>query len=646
MKKIILSLVFFMALITSCKQEIVNNKEVKKEISEHAIIPVPVSFKADNSSFILNDRVGIFVQSDDADVLRNAIAFQDYLISLNIKVSLQSERNNASGKSIVISLNKEQNEELGNEGYILEVNENTIQLTGNKAAGIFNGFQTLKQLIPLESGYSDKNITNKVRVIGCKIIDYPRFAWRGLMLDVSRHFFSVEDVKAYIDKMAQYKFNVFHWHLTDDEGWRIEIKSLPKLTEIGAWRVQRYGRFGSERPYPKKGEKATYGGFYTQDQIRDIVSYASERNITIVPEIDMPGHSMAALAAYPELSTRKEPKFVNPGSKFAQWYGNGKFKMLIENTLNPTDEEVYIFIDKVFTEVAELFPGQYIHMGGDESYQGYWAEDPNVQKFMRKNNINDTHELQSYFVKRVEKIINSKGKKMIGWDEILEGGLAEGAAVMSWRGMKGGIEAAKMEHDVVMSPTTFAYLDYSQGDHSVENVIYADLSLEKSYRFEPIPEGVDPKYILGGQANLWTEAIPDLQFAFYMTYPRAFAIAETVWSPKENKNWDNFVNRTETHFSRFAIDQSNISKAVFDPIVTVYTDEDKLMCKLENSIPNTEIYYTINNTYPVRFGQKYTAAFEIPKGSLSLRTQTFRNGKTLGRQLLIPRTELEKRAGK
>jgi len=432
-------------------------------------------------------------------------------------------------------------------------------------------------------------------------------------------------------------------HLTDDEGWRIEIKSLPKLTEVGAWRVERNGRFGDQRPYPKKGEKTTYGGFYTQDQIKDIVSYAAERNITIVPEIDIPGHSMAALAAYPELSTKKDPKFVNPGSKFSEWYGDGTFKMLIENTLNPADEAVYEFVDKVFTEVAELFPGEYIHMGGDECYHGYWAADAKVQKFMKENDIKDTHELQSYFVKRVEKIINSKGKKMIGWDEILEGGLAEGAAVMSWRGMKGGIEAAKMEHEVVMSPTTFAYLDYSQGDHSVENRIYADLSLEKSYSFEPVPEEVDAKYILGGQGNLWTEVIPNLQYAYYMTYPRAFAIAETLWSPKENKNWDSFITRTEGHFERFSVEQNSISKAVLDPIISIYKEGDKLMCKLENNVPNTEIFYTVDNTYPVGFGEKYAEPFEIPQGNLSLRTQTFRNGKAIGRQLLISREVLEKR---
>jgi hexosaminidase len=464
------------------------------------------------------------------------------------------------------------------------------------------------------------------------------------MLDVSRHFFTVEEVKAFIDQMARYKYNVFHWHLTDDEGWRIEIKSLPKLTEVGAWRVERHGRFGDGRPYPEPGEKATYGGFYTHDQIRDVVHYAAKRNITIVPEIDFPGHSMAALAAYPELSTRKEPKFVNPGSTFAEWYGNGTFKMLIENTLNPADEKVYEFVDKVFTEVASLFPGTFIHMGGDECYHGYWEEDPEVQKFMKKQGLKDSHELQSYFVKRVEQIISSKGKRMIGWDEIMEGGLAEGAAVMSWRGMEHGIEAARMGHDVVMTPTGYCYLDYTQGDHSVENPIYADLSLERTYSFEPLPEGVDARHILGGQGNLWTEVIPNLPFAFYMTYPRAFALSEVFWSPKEHRDWSDFMARTEAHFERYEAEQINVSRAVFDPIIKVSKEGENLICELKNSVPGTQIFYSVDNTYPARFGTQYSGPFEVPQGNLSLRAQTYRDGKPLGRELIIDRAVLERRA--
>ncbi len=632
MKKI---LFFFISLaIISCAQK----ESAPVEPYEPNIIPQPVSYENVNETFVVTNNINLKLETDNAQVQTYATAFTEFLSNVVVSTNV-----NASDNSIRILLNADPVEKIGSEGYDLEINNKSITLSANEPAGIFNGLQTLRQFFPPNFKINEKSPTV---LKGAKIIDYPRFAWRGLMLDVSRHFFSVEDVKAYIDKMSHYKLNTFHWHLTDDQGWRIEIKSLPKLTEIGAWRVERHGRFGGSRPSPKPSEKATYGGFYTHEQIKDIVQYASDRNITIVPEIDMPGHMMAALAAYPEMSTKKEKKFVAPGSKFSEWYGNGRFKMLIENTLNPADEKVYEFIDKIFTEVAELFPGEYIHMGGDEAYHGYWQADPKVRKFMKQNDIKDSDELQSYFVKRVEKIIRSKGKKTIGWDEILEGGLADGAAVMSWRGMKGGIEAAKLGHNVVMSPTTFAYLDYTQGDHSVENKIYANLSLEKVYSFEPIPEGIDAKYVLGGQGNLWTEVIPNLQYAYYMTYPRAFAISETFWSPKASKNWESFVDRTEAHFLRFKTENSNISKAVLDPIVQTYKDGEKLMCKLSNNASNTEIYYTIDNTYPVKFGVKYTQPFEIPKGNLSLRTQTFRDGNAIGRQLQIKRADLVKRIGR
>jgi hexosaminidase len=285
-------------------------------------------------------------------------------------------------------------------------------------------------------------------------------------------------------------------------------------------------------------------------------------------------------------------------------------------------------------------------MGGDECYKGFWEEDENVQSFMKQHNITDVEALQSYFVKRVETIINSKGKKLIGWDEILEGGLAKSATVMSWRGMKGGIEAAQMGHDVVMTPTTYSYLDYTQGDFSVENKVYNSLSLEKCYEFEPVPENIDSKYVLGGQGNVWTEKIPHMSFAFYMTYPRAFALSETFWSKKEDKNWNHFINRVENHFQRFDNANQNISKAVLDPIIRVYYHKDTLMCELKNSLPNTTIFYTIDNTYPVNFGIKYNEPFVIPDGDFSLRTQTFRDNKSLGRLLQVHREELVKRVKK
>lgn len=617
----------------------------KFSYSQNNIIPSPVSYE--NSSgemFMLDQNTSIDLRTTDATVAIYVKNFQDFINQGNSKIAIKKiETTDRQNKAIRISLDESLDNKLGSEGYTLEIKETIIDLRARQSGGIFNGLQTIRQLLPRDFESKDSYRMGMGMLMGCKIVDYPRFGWRGLMLDVSRHFFSVDDVKAYIDRMSQFKFNVFHWHLTDDEGWRIEIKTLPKLTEVGAWRVERNGRFGDQRPFPKEGEKATYGGFYTQEQIKEVVKYASDRNITIVPEIDIPGHSMAALAAYPELSTKKEPKFVNPGSKFAEWYSGGKFEMLIENTLNPADEKVYEFVDKVMTEVAALFPGQYIHMGGDECYHGFWEKDPKVQAFMKKNKIKDTHELQSYFVKRVEKIVSSKGKKTMGWDEILEGGLADGAAVMSWRGMKGGIEAAKMGHQVVMSPTTFAYIDYIQGDPSVENKIYASLSLRKAYEFEPVPADVDSKFILGGQANLWTEVIPNLQYAFYMTYPRAFATIESVWSQPEKKNWDNFVNRVENQFTRFDAAKTNISKAVYEPIVSINKDGENIMVSLSSEIQNAEIYYSVDNTYPVNYALKYSQAFNLPEGELNLRTQTFRNGNPIGRELIIKRVDLVNR---
>jgi hexosaminidase len=610
-------------------------------IAQQNIIPQPVHYQATEQHFELNGQLIIQVDVKDDELLRHASQFQSYLQSINVESEIrQLKKTDIDPRVLNLRQAKATLNELGNEGYRLDVENTSISIFAASSTGVFYGLQSLKQLMPPKAG------KDTIQIDGCQIEDFPRFQWRGLMLDVSRHFFPVADVKAYIDKMSEYKFNVFHWHLTDDQGWRIEIKSLPRLTEIGAWRVERHGRFGDERPYPEAGEKPTYGGFYSHEDIREIVQYAAERHITIVPEIDMPGHSMAALAAYPTLSVNKEPKFVSPGSKFAEWYDDGTFEMMIENTLNPTDEAVYEFADKVFSEVADLFPGEYIHMGGDEAYQGFWDKDPNVQAFMKARNIEDTHALQNYFVNRIEKIIRSKNKKMIGWDEILTDDLSKTSAVMSWRGMEGGIKAANSGYQVVMTPTTYAYLDYTQGDHSVENSIYASLSLEKTYEFEPLPDDVDPAFILGGQGNLWTEAVPNLPFAFYMTYPRAFALAEVLWSPKSGREWNSFIERTENHFVRFDATEDNISKAIFDPQVEVFYEDDLLKGRISNSIPGTDLYYTIDNTYPPITGTKYTDVFDIPEGKFNLRTQVYRNGKALGRELILSRTVLESRAPK
>ncbi len=604
------------------------------------LIPQPVEIKQNSGSFILTK--GSTVSYNKPESRDIALML---LQKLKISTGFEMKALHGNKGTIQLNLNPVADQQLGKEGYTLISTSKGVVITANQSAGLFYGMQTLLQLLPKEIE-SKEVVKMKWTIPAVKIIDYPRFGWRGLMLDVSRHFFTKEDVMKYIDEMARYKFNTFHWHLTDDEGWRIEIKSLPKLTEIGAWRVQRHGHFG-DRDFPKPGEKATDGGFYTHEDIKEVIQYAKERNITIVPEIDVPGHSMAAIASYPELSCKKDTSTrVSPGSPFSEWYGNNTFKMNIENALNPSDENVYVFLDKVFTEVAALFPGQYIHVGGDECYKGYWAADAGCQELMKKLGIRHVEDLQGYFMNRVEAILKSKGKKLIGWDEILDGGISPEATVMSWRGIKGGIEAAKMGHDVVMTPTTFAYLDYTQGDRTIDPPIYASLRLKKCYSFEPVPEGVDAKYILGGQGNLWTEQVPTLRYAQYMTFPRAWALAEVYWSAKENKNWDDFIKRAENNFDRSDLAEINYSRAIYDPIITTSLKEGKLILTMETEAPDLDIFYTIDDAMPDSFTSKYVQPVPLPEGPVTLRVVAYRNGEPIGHLITLKRDELEKRTTK
>ena len=602
------------------------------------LIPQPVEMQQSAGSYTLSKATTISFNKPDARKVADMLTQK---LNTSTGFSLAAQQ----GKSgiIQLNLNDAPNATLGNEGYTLEATTKGVVITANQVGGLFYGMQTLVQLLPKEIE-SKKVATANWAIPSVKITDYPRFGWRGIMLDVSRNFFKKEDVKTYINQLAQLKYNTFHWHLTDDNGWRIEIKSLPKLTSVGAWRVPRTGHFG-DRADPKPGEAATDGGFYTHEDIKEVIQYAQDRNITIVPEIDVPGHSMAAIAAYPELSCTKDANTkVNPGTNFSDWYGNGTFKMKIENALNPSDEKVYEFLDKVFTEVAMLFPNQYIHVGGDECYKGFWAQDEGCQALMKKLNIRHVEDLQGYFMDRVEKILKTKGKKLLGWDEILEGGISPEATVMSWRGIKGGIEAAQMGHYVVMTPTTFAYLDYNQGDASVDPPIYAGLRTKKSYSFEPVPDGVDAKYILGGQGNLWTEQIPNLRYAEYMTYPRAWALSEVYWSQKAKKNWDNFAQRMESRFDRADIADVNYSRAIYDAIIKTSKKNGKLMLEMEGEVPNLDIYFTTDDTMPDDHSTKYSSAVELPDGPITLRVQNYRNGKPIGHLITLKRADLERRA--
>ena len=610
-----------------------------------SIIPIPVSQQMGNGNFELSPSTTIVIPSKQPEVQKIA-AYLSARVKPATGITLNMGESSGSS-TIQFVLNSKPDARLGTEGYSLDIKENKVLISANAASGLFYGVQTFLQLLPKEIENKAAQSQIKWQAPAVTITDYPRFGWRGIMLDVSRHFFSKEYVKEYIDQLSRYKFNRLHLHLTDDNGWRVEIKSLPKLTTVGAWRVPRTGTFGSNDA-PKPGEAASDGGFYTQEDIKDLVQYAKDRYMEIVPEIDVPGHSMAAIAAYPELSVTKDTSIrVNPGSNFSTWFGNGKFEMYIDNTLNPTDEKVYQFLDKVFTEVAAIFPYEYIHMGGDECYKGYWERDPGVQAFMKKNNLKNGEELQGYFTKRVGKIISNKKKKMIGWDEILEGGIAPGAAVMSWRGTKGGIEASHLKHPVVMSPATQYYLDMVQGETSIEPPVYSTARLKDTYSLNILPVGIDSTFVLGGQGNLWTEQIPTEPQVEYMTYPRAFAIAETVWSPNNKKEWKNFVGRVENHFQRFDEADINYAPSIYDPIIVVKKNgKGQLTIDLSTEVEGADIFYTVDNTIPNQYYTKYKEPIILPAGADMLRVVAYRNNKPLGRLISLKTEDLEKRVAK
>ena len=610
-----------------------------------ALIPLPASLVVNEKQPGFNlTAATVLVVPDNAEV-KKAVALFAKQIETPTGYKLKTiSGNKALPKSILFSLSNDAS--IPDDGYKLKTAATGITLTAKSPAGIFYGIQTLLQLLPADIVSKSKSTLKSWLIPAVAIEDYPRFGWRGLMLDVTRHFFTVDQVKDYIDQMVKYKFNMLHLHLVDDQGWRIEIKSLPKLTEVGAWRVPRVGRFGTfQKPQP--GEKATYGGFYTHEDIKELVRYAADRYINILPEIDIPGHSLAALASYPDLSCTPDNYYVSPGDPFMIWPGGGQhFYGVIDNTLCPANEKVYVFLDKVFTEVAQLFPFAYIHMGGDETARNFWEKNEQIKELMKKEKLKDLDEVQSYFVKRVEKIISSKGKKMIGWDEILQGGLAENAAVMSWRGMKGGIDAAKMGHEVVMSPTDFVYIDYMQGDACIEPPVYASLRLKKTYQFEPLPDGVDPKFIKGGQANLWTEQVYNMRHAEYMTWPRAFAVAEALWSKKENRNWNSFVPRVEAQFERFNKAEIKYAPSMYDPIINVSKiDSNTVKVKLETEVDGLSIYYSFDNSFPDNFYPAYIEAITVPNEASTMKMITYRNNKPIGRMMTITVDELRKRAG-
>jgi len=511
--------------------------------SELSIIPEPVSVKRFNGHFLLDRNTRIFsnLEMPGTEVVADVINSHLNLF-YGFNASTPELTENFSGKGIFIKLNKHLH--LGREGYKIEVGKKGVILEASELNGLFYAAQTLIQLMP-----SDKSNRKSIQIPYCKIEDYPRFKWRGLHLDVCRHFMPKEFVLKYIDLLAKHKFNTFHFHLTEDQGWRIEIKKYPLLTQIGSFRKETIvGNGRTSTQY----DGVPHGGFYSHEDIKEIVEYATKRFVTVVPEIEMPGHALAALASYPYLGCSGGPYEVA-----TRW---GVF----QDVMCAGKESTFEFIENVLDEVLELFPSEYIHIGGDECPKSKWKECPLCQKRIKEEGLTDEHHLQSYFIQRVEKYLNNKGRKLIGWDEILEGGLAPNAAVMSWRGEEGGIAAAKQSHFVVMTPGSHCYLDHYQGKPESEPLAIGGYTpLEKIYSYEPVPAvltGAEAGFILGAQGNVWTEYMPDPSHVEYMVYPRAAALAEVIWSPAGKRDYPNFLERLKNQLKRYGVYNLNYSK--------------------------------------------------------------------------------------
>ncbi len=577
-----------------------------------AIIPHPLSIEMKPGSFMVDETVTISTRSRDKAVIDVMAFFKNYIkditgIALSDKV--------AKGKTIEFQLEKIS--DIGEEGYTLSVTPGAIVIKANTPKGLFYGVQTLMQTLPFIR-------TNQVPKIPCmEIKDAPRFAWRGFMLDVSRHFFSVETIKGVLDIMASYKMNTFHWHLTDGTGWRLEIKKHPKLTEQAAWRIDDWGKpwNSSEITFNADRNKTTYGGFYTQEQAKEIVAYAAARNITVVPEIEMPGHSQVVMAAFPELS-------CNPTVHFGS---EGNFKIYqLEGNYCAGNDAAFTFLQDVLTEVMAIFPSKYIHVGGDEVEKDSWKKCPKCQARMKTEGLKNENELQSYFIRRIEKFLTSKSRKLIGWDEILEGGLAPDASVMSWRGEAGGIEAAKMKHTVVMSPGSPCYFDHYQGDPETEPAAFGGFNtLKKVYDYEPIPAEMnaeDAKYVLGAQANLWTEMINKREGLEYMILPRLLALSEVVWSPKAQRNWAGFNQRLQPHLVGFEHKGLHYSKGNFKIDLKPIVKNGQISISLATENAEGVMHYTTDGTNPTIGSPIFDQPFEVNqsltvKASLALNNQ-------------------------
>jgi hexosaminidase len=586
-------------LFWSCKP----NPSFKKE--GILIIPQVRKMTLGESSFRFKKSTKLVVESVDQEMIARQFVDQFEKVSgwkLQIIVGGNEGSNQVYFKTEIM---------MDPEAYLLDVQKDRIEIQAAKPAGFFYAIQTLRQLLPIEFERGSKLEEFAWLVPVVNIQDGPAFKWRGFMLDVSRHFFPKDDVLRMIDYLALHKINMFHLHLVDDQGWRIEIKKYPKLTSVGAWRVDHENLHWNSRPKQLPGEKATYGGFYTQEDIKEMVAYAQKKFITIVPEIEMPAHVTAALSAYPQFSCSGGPFTVLPGGVWP-----------ITDIYCAGNDSTFLFLQDVLTEVMDLFPSKYIHIGGDEATKTEWEKCPKCRMRVRTEGLKSTAELQSYFIQRIEKFVNSKDKILLGWDEILEGGLPPKATVMSWRGIQGGIDAAKQGHDVVMTPTSDCYIDYYQGQADQEPPgIGGYLPLSKVYSFNPVPAELDAeaaKHILGGQANLWSEYVPNLKHAEYMAFPRVAAMSEALWSPKELRDWNDFSRRIQLMVGRYDEMGINYSKSVFTVTANSKFNQEKLKLEvvLTCEFPSAEIHYTADGSEPTNLSPIYAEPILLDKTSV------------------------------
>lgn len=592
-----------------------------------SIIPQPVELKLNEGNFSIDKNTTVQFNASQA-ALKPAVDF--FLNAVKDISGIALQQNKPAAKKVEFILAAQT--AFKPEAYSLTVTPSLIQIKASSYAGIFYGIQSVLQTLPQVR-------TNAALQVPCmQINDEPRFKWRGMHLDVSRHFFSADVLKQYINLMAMYKMNTFHWHLVDDQGWRIEIKKYPKLTSTGAWRVDQNDKVWGSRPQAKPGEAATYGGYYTQEQVKEIIAYAKTRNVTVVPEIEMPGHVASAIAAYPQLSCTQQPQLPLTGGN----YNNMSSNYCAGN------EEVFSFLQDVLTEVIALFPSTYIHIGGDEVDKGPWKKCERCQARMKKEGLKNEEELQSYFIKRMEKFIVSKKRKMIGWDEILEGGLAPEATVMSWRGEAGGIEAAKMHHDVVMTPGSPCYFDHYQAGPEGEPLAIGGFNtVKKVYDYEPIPKELSAeqhKYVLGAQGNVWTEYISTAEHLEYMVLPRMLALAETVWSPAATKNWSDFSRRLQFHFKAFDAKGLHYSPGNFTVDIKPASKNGKLEVALFSEVPTASILYTTDGSVPTVSSAVYTQPIAV-ESTQTIRAVTVQNGKIMNLQPVEQRFVMHKAVG-